>query len=203
MNRLRIAPIVEGHGEVEAVGVLLRRLWVEMLGGGHLEVLKPIRRPRSKLARADELGNAVALAVEKLREPTLEPMSSVVLVLIDADDDPPCVRGPQLAAAASAASRGTDVVCVLANVEYETWFVAAAASLQDYLELADDELPPADPEASRTRKGWVRRHFRGRRYSETLDQPALTARMDLGLCRRNSPSFDKLCRELERRRRTP
>jgi hypothetical protein len=31
-------------------------------------------------------------------------------------------------------------------------------------------------------------------YSETLDQPALAARMDVGLARINSPSFDKLCR---------
>jgi predicted ATPase len=37
------------------------------------------------------------------------------------------------------------------------------------------------------------------KYSETIDQPAMTADMDLSLCRRRSPSFDKLCRELEKR----
>ena len=35
---------------------------------------------------------------------------------------------------------------------------------------------------------------------ETLSlQPGMTQAMDMALCRRRSPSFDKLCRELERR----
>ena len=42
---------------------------------------------------------------------------------------------------------------------------------------------------------WVADRFKGH-YSETVDQPALTAKMDLDLCRERSPSFDKLCREL-------
>lgn len=33
----------------------------------------------------------------------------------------------------------------------------------------------------------------------TVDQPAMTSHMDLHLARERSPSFDKLCRELERR----
>ena len=33
------------------------------------------------------------------------------------------------------------------------------------------------------------------------NQPRMTAAMDLALCRRRSPSFDKLCRELKQRLR--
>lgn len=39
----------------------------------------------------------------------------------------------------------------------------------------------------------------GTKYSETQDQPRMTAQMDLALCRRRCPSFDKLCRELASR----
>jgi len=37
------------------------------------------------------------------------------------------------------------------------------------------------------------------RYAETIDQVRLTTAMDLNLCRSRSKSFDKLCRELEKR----
>ena len=46
MSRIRIAPIVEGHGETEAIRPLLRRIWTELLGGEYADILKPIRRPR-------------------------------------------------------------------------------------------------------------------------------------------------------------
>lgn len=90
-----------------------------------------------------------------------------------------------------------DAACVIANLEFETWFVAAAPSLASELRLAAHE-PPDDPEGQRLRKKWIEDRFRGARYSETLDQPRLTAKMDLNLCRARSPSFDKLCRELGR-----
>jgi hypothetical protein len=45
-----------------------------------------------------------ALAIEILREPTLESMPSVGLVLLDADDDLPCIRGPELLTVAGPAS---------------------------------------------------------------------------------------------------
>lgn len=40
-------------------------------------------------------------------------------------------------------------------------------------------------------------HIRAARYSETADQPKLTHSMDLMMTRDRSPSFDKLCREIE------
>jgi hypothetical protein len=59
---------------------------------------------------------------------------------------------------------------------------------------------PEDPEGQRAGKAWVQKRYRGVKYSETVDQPAMTMRMDLSLCRSRSPSFDKLCRELEKRK---
>ncbi len=202
MNRLRVAPIVEGHGEFHAIRSLLTRLWHEQLGGEYLEVLQPIRRPRSQLATEEGLAKAIALAVLKLAAGRANPDPCLILVLLDRDPDPqpPCILGPELLKKACAARPDFDITCVLANVEYETWFVAAAESLSEYLAIAPGDLVPETPEQAREGKGWIQRHFKGIKYSETVDQPAMTARMDLVLCRRRSPSFDKLCRELEKRR---
>jgi hypothetical protein len=93
------------------------------------------------------------------------------------------------------------MACVLANVEYETWFAAAAESLTKYLDLPAGFTASESPEDARHGKAWVKHYFRGTKYSETQDQPGMTAAMDLALCRRRSPSFDKLCRELEQRLR--
>ncbi|MEZ6066413.1 MAG: hypothetical protein R3B90_12065 [Planctomycetaceae bacterium] len=57
------------------------------------------------------------------------------------------------------------------------------------------------PKVDRHRKAWIERHWRGTKYSETVDQLTLTSAMDLNLCRRRSRSrsFDKLCRDIEAR----
>jgi hypothetical protein len=116
---------------------------------------------------------------------------------MDADEDLPCVLAPRLLAIARTARSDFSISCVVANVEYETWFVAAAESLTEYLDLVPGESIPEQPERDRLGKAWIQKRFRGIKYSETVDQPAMTSRMDLKLCRRRSPSFSKLCRELE------
>lgn len=199
MSRLRVVPIVEGHGEYECIRKLVERVWLELLGQEHVEVLRPIREKRGRLVKPQQLAKAVELAAAKLgNSPSDDP--ALILLLIDADKDPPCVLGPRLLDDARVARADMEIACVVANVEYETWFVAAAESLPEYLALPG--AAPADPEGQRLGKGWIERHFQGMgaRYSETQDQPAMTARMDLVLCRRRSPSFDKFCREFEKRR---
>jgi hypothetical protein len=199
MNQLRVAAIVEGHGEYESIRALLTRIWSELLDGAQIEVLRPIRHKRHQLVREAELRRAVDLAAKKLLAYLPEPaVPSLILVLLDADEDKPCQLAPTLLAWARAARSDMDIVCIVANVEYETWFIAAAESLSDYLDL--DSAIPDQPETARLGKGWIERRFRGTKYSETQDQPAMTAVMDLALCRARSPSFDKLCRELESRR---
>ena len=198
MSRLRVLPIVEGHGEDNSIRILLQRIWGEMLGGEYVEVLKPIRGKRHQLVKAVELGKALNLAVLKLRDPRRQ-TPSMILVLLDADSDFPCILGPSLLALAREIRADADVSCVIANIEYETWFVAAAESLNEYLDLSDDSAIPGDPERARHGKGWIQKKFLGPSYSETIDQPAMTQAMDLALCRQRSPSFDKLCRELEAR----
>ncbi len=207
MSSTRIAPIVEGHGEVEAFPILPRRIGLSIAPNEHVDILRPVRLSRSKLLRRTsddqvvidtaECQRAVALAAKKLEhgEPA---QASFVLMLLDADRDCPAQVVPELQNVARGTDSRVDVACVLANIEYETWFVAGADSLRDYLRI-DMESIPLHPEASRTGKKWIEQRTIRNKYSETVDQPKLSAMMNLERCRERSPSFDKLWREIERR----
>ena len=202
MSRLRVAPIVEGDGEVVCVPILLRRIWGELLGGEYVEVVKPTRGKRQLLVKSGELEKLMPLALEKLRNPPESTDPALVLILIDADEDCPKALGPSLLnRARKVCPPEIGVACVLAKHKYETWFAATAESLSSYLGLPFDFCASENPEDLFFKKAWVETHFQaqGKKYSETIDQPKLTSAMDLALCRKRSPSFDKLCRELERR----
>lgn len=89
------------------------------------------------------------------------------------------------------------VAVVIAKSEFEGWFLAAAASLRGRRELPLDLEPPAQPEEVRGAKEWLSRHMEGSTtYSETIDQPAMAAFIDLDAARSNSPSFDNCWREI-------
>jgi hypothetical protein len=96
MSRLRVAPIAEGHGELECVRILRERIWYEVLGGEFIRVVQPIRPPRSRLVKRDELWKAVRLALLKINNlpPSNDP--ALVLLLLDADTDCPKDLAPRL-----------------------------------------------------------------------------------------------------------
>jgi len=113
-------------------------------------------------------------------------------VLLDADDDCPAQLAPKLL---SKLRRNSSPSChlVLAKCEFESWFLAAA----DCLGLGQ---VPVAVEQIRGAKEEVKRRLG--RYSEAVDQPKLAAKLakecDPRILRARSPSFDKLCRELEK-----
>ena len=200
-SRINIAVIVEGDGEVHCARTLLQRIWCELLGGEYANVLQPIKRNRGSLLKADDpdLDHAVNLAVGKLAEHG----GGLVLILIDSEGDCRPDRpklGPALLERARRARSDVDIDCVFVNVMYETWFVAAAESLDSYLILPAAGVPD-DPEADRLGKSWIKKHAKNGKYNETADQTRFTAKMDLSLCRRRSASFRKLCEKLARRRK--
>lgn len=61
-----VVPVVEGHGDVAAVAVLLRRMVEKMDPTQPVEVLAPIRGQRSKLVRPEDVGRFLDLAARKL-----------------------------------------------------------------------------------------------------------------------------------------
>jgi hypothetical protein len=61
---MNIQPIVEGHGEVAAVPVLLRRLR-DAAQVYPIEVNAPIRRPSADFFQQEQVGKAVRLALKQ------------------------------------------------------------------------------------------------------------------------------------------
>ena len=199
---LRIAVIVEGHGEHAAVRSLLQRIWYEHLNGDGLEVLRPFRISQGKMLNEDGLKKAVDAAKIELDLKPPDEFRKLVLILIDSEGTLPCQLAPILLGWANQARSDADIACVLPHIMFETWFVSAATSLTGQNDLPSDLTTPEKPEENRLGKTWLKKQM-PRNYIETVDQARFVGRMDLAECRANSPSFDKLCRELQKRLPTP
>ncbi|HUT92543.1 MAG TPA: DUF4276 family protein [Thermoguttaceae bacterium] len=190
---LNLGCIVEGHGEVAAVPVLLRRLQQEYDPSLSLNIPRPFRAGRYKLVKPGELERTLEKTARRLAPPC------AILVLIDAEDDCPKELAPELLKRVQRARPDIPSGVVLAKHEFEAWFLAAIESLSGRRGLSDNPRPVPDPEAVGDAKKLLTRNMPGSRaYSETLDQPALAALFDLQLARQRSDSFDKCCREVER-----
>ncbi|MFE9723137.1 DUF4276 family protein [Streptomyces sp. NPDC005794] len=199
MTPVVIASVVEGDGEVKALPKLLHRIAGE-LGVWDLRVLKPMRVPRSQLVRTGGIEGAVLQQAALMPRPS-DGGGGGVLVLLDADDDCPAALGPELLARARQARADVAVSVVLPCREYESWFLAAASSLAGVHGFPDGMACPVSPdEKPRDAKGWLthRRGTQHPRYKPVIDQAPLTSAMDLSLARANSPSFDKLYRDVSR-----
>ncbi|WP_440066023.1 DUF4276 family protein [Streptosporangium sp. OZ121] len=187
-----IAAIVEGEGEVAALPVLLRRIALE-LSVWTIRIPTPRRVPRSKLVAPGGIESAVLQASYQVDG------RGGILLLIDADDDCPATTGPALLERARLARGDREISTVLANREFEAWFLAAATSLAGQRGLANPLEPPVEPEGPRDAKGWLSaRKTDGTSYRPTADQAALTAIFDMAQARKNAPSFDKFWRDVER-----
>lgn len=188
---VRFGYVIEGHGEVEAVPALTRRICFELFHFYAVSTARPVRVTKSTLVREGELERAIRLA-------RLTNEEGPVLVVVDGDDDCPAVLGPVLKARAHAIVSATGVSIVIPKHEFEAWFLAAAQSLGGKRGLRDGLQPPADPAGVRGAKQWLSRNMvSGGKYSPTVDQAALVAAMDLTVAR-SCKSFDRLCREIER-----
>lgn len=198
MINVAVAPIVEGHGEVESVRILLTRVAQALALPCVLQVLKPIRASRAKVVGDEkQLMRMVELAALKLA--TVPAERKFVLLLLDADEDPACQLAPRLLSVVARERGDVDVSCVLPVTEYESWLVGGADTLSSFLTNRFAEYIPQDPEAAKAGKGWIQHFFAGPKYSETADQARMTASFDIAKARDRSRSFDKLCRELTAR----
>lgn len=189
---VKIGCIVEGHGDVVAVPLLIRRIAAELHPGLVIETPRPIRVHRNQVVQADKLERRVELAAQRIGG------QGAILIILDADDDCPAQLGPELLNRASHARSDLPIAVVLAKYEFEAWFLAAAESLRGQRELRNNIHAPNDPETIPGAKEWLSRQMEGtRRYSERFDQPALAALFDIEQAR-NANSFDKCYRDIVR-----
>jgi hypothetical protein len=185
-----VAPIVEGHGEVQAVRELISRIAVELCGTW-TEVAPPFRLDSGKMRKPDELAKAVRVQAARIKGP------GGVLVLRDGDDDD--VRCPVELARQLAPEPGlvaVPVEVVIARHEYEAWFLAAAESLRSHPAVRDDASAPADPEARRGAKSQLEAMM-CESYKETLHQAKFSALIDLNAAKARSRSFRRMVHAVE------
>jgi uncharacterized protein DUF4276 len=142
---MRVQPIVEGYGEGDAVPVLLRRLRAES-GAYGFEVNRPIRRHRSDFVNEDSLRKSVRLAL-------LQDECRAILILFDGDDDCPGTLAPTVEAWAQDEAGQVPCVVVIANREYEAWFIASIESLRGKRGILADAISHPRPRGTSRREG--------------------------------------------------
>jgi hypothetical protein len=163
-----IATVVEGHGEVKALPVLLRRIAYELLGVPYVLVPPPYRVKRNRMTQPAELSPASRFQSVRVAD------RGGVLVLADADDD--CAVN--LAADLRQAAQPTPVEVAIAVREFEAWFLGAVESLRGHSAVRDDAVYDGNPERPRAAKG-VLEELMTEPYRETLHQPAFAAMVDI------------------------
>lgn len=182
---MNIQPIVEGHGEVEALPVLLRRLCQEA-SAWEVKISKPIRRKRSELVNQPSLEKTVTAA----RYP---PRCDAILILFDGDKDCPAELGPRVQEWASAICGELPCEVVMPHKEYEAWFLAGIESLRGNRGIRNDAARHPNPEAPRSAKAQLRVQMeKGGSYFETTDQAAFSALFSMPAAYNGCRSFRKL-----------
>ena len=186
-----IQPIVEGHGEVSAVPVLLRKL-AELMRVPALAVGRPIRAPRSKLTQQEGMTKYVQMARS-------QEGCRGILVMFDADDLCPKTESEQVRQWAAVAATPIPCSLVLPNREYEGWFLACIEVLMQYRAIQPVQQFAGNPDDKRGAKEAVEDLMgEGFRYIERADQPSFTAQADWLLVHERSRSFRKMAKEVQR-----
>ena len=181
-----VVPVVEGHGEGTAVPVLLRRIAGE-LGWFH-QVAPPFRAPRSDLVDPVKLSHAVAVASRSVRG------AGGVLVLFDADDDCPVELSAKLQDTVRDSHRRVEIV--VANREFEAWFLASITTLCQHEAVRSDATFTQDPERPRGARERLTK-LMTTPYREVRHQPAFCNYLDLETTWRSSRSFRRLLSALQ------
>ena len=127
MSEIRIAAIVGGHGEVESVPILFRRIAGVVDPRMIVRVERPLRVPENRLAKEGELERHVEFSARRVGR------YGGIFILMDRDWPGGCPKNdaPVWLQRAREARRDMEIPLVLANKEYEAWFLAAAESLRD------------------------------------------------------------------------
>lgn len=188
-----VASIVEGDGEVAAIPILLRRLHERFGPSTFVKVLAPIRVYKDRfLNRDEEFQRHLLLAAAKCGP------DGWILIVLDADDACPATLGSKILDRARKCVPHRRISVVLANREFEAWFIASASALHGVRGFSFGSMDNIDAERPRNAKGWMAERMDKRSYGETTDQPAFTAKLNIDQAYLGSRSFRKLCNEWSR-----
>lgn len=185
-----IAAIVEGHGEVASLPILIHRIARRVAPGIDLRIVRPTRVHRQQVVKPGRLEHYVETVAKFMGS------AGRILILLDSNGDCPKELAGALRRRAELARSDRRIRVVLAKMEYEAWFVASADSLVGHCDIDPSTTAVDHAESIRNAKGWLSRRMSGRRrYNPKIDQPTLTRVFDLDAARTAS-SFDKLWRDV-------
>jgi hypothetical protein len=200
----KLVTIVEGHGEARAVPVLTYR-WLHQRGlTGEFFVPDIAINTKGCGKMKAPHDPRTHRGIEHYVRQALRARPAAILVILDADDE--CIHrphgkklGPELLKRARFAADGVPVAVVVANREFEAWFLADLEALCKAGAVQGTAVEaPEDLEARAGCKAAMGRLL-GESYEPTLHQPTLARALSFSAAARTaSPSFDKLVRELER-----
>lgn len=180
-----LAPIIEGHGEIESVPALLHRVARHSGFTDVLLVNAPIRvKLGSFLNDKSYFTRHVTLAAGKAAE-----RGGAGLILLDCDDDCPAVLGPRILKDAQETRPDVPFIVVLAHREFESWFIAGVESLRGLNGLSNDLTRPLHLEDIRDAKGWLSARMAGG-YDPVVHQLEFSRRLDIDEAK-NSQSFKR------------
>ncbi len=202
---MRLVPIVEGYGEERAVPKLMYR-WLNAHGlAGEFSVpdLAINAKGCGRLKASHDPQNH--RGIEHYIRQALRARPDAIIALLDADDE--CLKraqgkklGQELLERARTVAGRVPVAVVVANREFEAWFIADLPSLKSAGIIAADANLAGDmnPELRAGCKSAMGKLL-GERYEPTVHQAELVRGLGFtNEARRISPSYDKLVRELDR-----
>jgi len=204
-HRYKIIPIVEGNGEERAVPIMLNN-WFHHRGFGNFTTPElAVRAHQTSLLC--EYDSARERGIEHYLDLAMRGRPDAILVIFDADDEcndrqkiqPYRPLGPELLQRAKQHLPHVPISVVVANREFEAWFLAAYRRLKTLRLIHRNARFPIgfDIEAPRDCKGHVSTCI-GRKYSPTADQHVLAKSLGFGsYMGRYSRSFRKLLKDLE------
>lgn len=186
----RLLPIVEGHGEIKAVPLLIRRI-LEAQEIFEVQILSP-RRYGEYPSVAKNFDNCFQAAIKE---------NAPILWIMDFDSknyECPVQEASNLLSRAAKLRPGWPLKIAFLVKEYETLFlIDEAASRAVFPDISSNIVFPEAPEDIRDAKGWISQHRpSGMAYKETVHQEKITARLDLELLRARSPDFAHLERAI-------
>jgi hypothetical protein len=185
---IKIVPIVEGYGEIEAFPVLLRRI-LNIYSLYHVAVDTPWRVGR------DEFISPRLNKIEDTIESIYLTRNSCthIFVLLDRDD-PITINSYKSFIKRSLNPRGIFVKWFFAVREYETWFLSVKESIRGRCGIRNDAVTPPNYENIRDAKRRLTENMEGNVYKETLHQVVLSARFDLNTASTRCRSLSRLIR---------
>lgn len=205
MNSFKIVPVVEGNGEERAVPIILNNWFKRRRFFNFTTPDLAVRAHQASLLC--DYDPARERGIEHYLNLAMRGRPDAILVIFDADDE--CIArqgtqpyrplGPELLQRARNHLPHVPVSVVVANREFEAWYLAAYRRLKSRGHFHRDvKFPPGfDVESPRDCKGQVSTFLR-RKYSETADQKVMANHLGFGsYMSRYSPSFKKLLKDLE------